>query len=151
MIFFIILLAFTFALSQPLVGEADNLTYERDKVIYTGNVKITRGNAIITADRVIIYLEENRKAKLAEAEGGVKYAEEKRKASANRMIYDFQRDIITLQGKAKVEEGPNFVEADEIVYYRKEDRAIATSKGSRVRTFYLEEKNEKVGPDKKAK
>lgn len=151
MIFLLILLTFSFALSQPLVGEADNLTYERDKVIYTGNVKITRGNAILTADRVTIYLDENRRAKLAEAEGRVNYREEKRRASASRMIYDFQKDIITLQGMARVEEGPNFVEADEIVYYRKEDRAVAVSKGSRVRTFYLEEKDEKVGPDKKTK
>jgi lipopolysaccharide export system protein LptA len=42
-----------------------------------------------------------------------------------------------------VEEGPNFVEADEIVYYRKEERAIAISKNRKVRSFYVEEKEKK--------
>jgi lipopolysaccharide export system protein LptA len=35
------------------------------------------------------------------------------------------------------------VEADEIIYYRKEERAIAISKNKRVRSFYVEEKEKK--------
>ncbi len=132
---------------QTLVGEGDRLIYEKDKVIYEGNVKLSRGEGTLTADRVILYLDENRKAKLAEAEGNVRYVEGKRRAFADKMVYDFQRDIITLIGRARVEEGPNFVEGDRIVYYRREDRAEAV--GKRVRSFYVEEKNEKVRPDKK--
>ncbi|MDW8096127.1 MAG: lipopolysaccharide transport periplasmic protein LptA [Aquificaceae bacterium] len=129
--------------AQPLVGEADNLTYEKNKVIYTGNVRLTRGNAVLTANRVVIHLDENRKPKLAEAEGNVRYVEGNRRSYANRMVYDFRDEVITLVGDAKVEEGPNFIEGDEIVYYRKEDRAVAVGRKSRVRTFYVEEKNEK--------
>ena len=136
------------ALSQPILGEADSLTYEKDKIVYTGNVKLTKGNGVLTADRVIIYLDENKKAKRAEAEGHVKYIEGSRRAFADKAEYDFQSDVIKLYGNAKVEDNKNFVEADEIVYYKREDRAIALSKGKRVRTFYVEEKGEKVGNNK---
>lgn len=146
--FLILILLGGIALSQPILGEADTLTYEKDRIIYTGHVKLSRGNAIITADKVVIYLDENRKAKKAEAEGHVKYVEGSRKASADRAEYDFQADVIKLFGNAKVEEGKNFVEADQIVYYRKEDRAVAMSEGKRVRTFYVEEKGEKVRDSK---
>ena len=145
---FLVLLS-SFALAQPIVGEGDVLTYEKDKITYTGNVKLTRGNAILSADKVIIYLDENKKAKLIEAEGKVRYVENNRRAFADKMVYDFREDVITLIGKARVEEGQNFVEGDEIVYYRKEDRAIAISKGSRVRSFYVEEKDEKSRPNRK--
>lgn len=138
-----------FLTAQPIVGEADSLTYEKDKVIYSGNVRLTRGNALLTANKVIIHLDENKKARLIEAEGNPRYTEGNRRGFAERMFYDLKDEVITLRGKARVEEGQNFVEADEIVYYRKEDRAVAISKNSRVRTFYVEEKNEKSKSDRK--
>ncbi|MEN3028134.1 MAG: lipopolysaccharide transport periplasmic protein LptA [Aquificaceae bacterium] len=135
--------------AQPLLGEADSLTYEKNRIIYTGNVRLTRGNALLTARKVVIHLDEKRKAKLAEAEGDVRYVEGNRRGFADKMVYDLKEEIITLRGNARVEEGPNFVEGDEIVYYRREDRAVATGKKSRVRTFYVEEKDEKSRPDGK--
>lgn len=142
------LLFFKLATSEPILGEADNLTYEKDKIIYTGNVKITRGKGVLTANKVVIYLDDKRKPKKAEAEGNVKYVEGVRKAFADRAEYDFQTEVLKLFGNAKVEDDKNFVEADEIVYYKKEDRAIAISKSKRVRTFYVEEKSEKVRDSK---
>ncbi|MFN3813413.1 MAG: lipopolysaccharide transport periplasmic protein LptA [Aquificaceae bacterium] len=141
-------LAFGLCFSQPILGEADKLTYEKDKIVYTGNVKLTKGNAVLTADKVVLYLDDKGKPKKAQAEGNVKYIEGDRRAYATSAEYDFQDDVIKLFGNAKVEDKKNFVEADEIIYYRKENRAIAVSKGSRVRTFYVEEKDEKVRDNK---
>jgi len=140
---FFLLMLFIFAYSQPISAESDRMVYERNSIIYTGNVKITKGNELLTADKVIIYLDENRKANSAEAEGKVLYRDEKRTAKADKAFYDFKKDIVQLIGNARVEEGPNFVEADEIVYYRKEERAIAISKNRKVRSFYVEEKEKK--------
>ncbi|MGC8853211.1 MAG: lipopolysaccharide transport periplasmic protein LptA [Hydrogenobacter sp.] len=142
------LLFFKLAMSEPILGEADNLTYEKDRIIYTGNVKMTRGKGVLTADKVVIYLDDKRKPKKAEAEGNVKYVEGTRRAFADRAEYDFQTEVLKLFGNARVEDDKNFVEADEIVYYKKEDRAIAISKSKRVRTFYVEEKSEKVRDSK---
>ncbi len=140
---FLVLSSFVFAYSQQILVEADRMIYEKNSIIYTGNVKITKGNELLTAEKVIIYLDENKKASSAEAEGRVIYRDEKRIAKGDRATYDFKKDIVHLIGNARVEEGPNFVEADEIIYYRKEDRAMATSKERRVRTFYVEEKEKK--------
>jgi lipopolysaccharide export system protein LptA len=140
---FFLLILFIFAYSQPILAESDRMVYERNSIIYIGNVKITKDNEVLTADKVIIYLDENRKANSAEAEGKVLYRDEKRTAKADKAFYDFKKDIVQLIGNARVEEGPNFVEADEIVYYRKEERAIAASKNRKVRSFYVEEKEKK--------
>ncbi len=142
------LLFFKLAMSEPILGEADNLTYEKDRIIYTGNVKMTRGKGVLTADKVVIYLDDKRKPKKAEAEGNVRYVEGTRRAFADRAEYDFQTEVLKLFGNARVEDDKNFVEADEIIYYKKEDRAIAISKNKRVRTFYVEEKSEKVRDSK---
>jgi len=140
---FFLLLVFIFAYSQPILAEADRMVYEKNSIIYIGNVRVIKGNEVLTADKVIIYLDENRKANSAEAEGKVLYRDEKRTAKADKAFYDFKKDIVQLIGNARVEEGPNFVEADEIIYYRKEERAIAVSKNKRVRSFYVEEKEKK--------
>lgn len=139
----LLLLVFSLIWSQPIVGEADSLTYEKNKIIYMGNVRISRGNAVLTANKVTIHLDENKKAKLAEAEGNVRYVEGNRRGSADKMVYNIREETITLIGRAKVEDGPNFVEGEEIVYYRKENRALAVGRGSKVRTFYVEEEDEK--------
>lgn len=147
--FAVALLVSFFAYAQPIVGEADSLIYEKNKVIYEGNVRLTRGDALLTANRVTIHLDENRKAKFAEAEGNAKYTEGNRRGFAEKMTYDFKEEVITLKGKARVEDGPNFVEGDEIVYYKKEDRVVVMGKKSKVRSFYVEEKDEKNRPDKR--
>jgi len=136
----VLLITFILAYSQPILGEADTITYEKSVIIYTGNVRITKAKETLTADKVIIHLDENKKAHFAEAEGKVFYQDGKRTARADKAYYDFKKEIIRLVGNAKVEEGPNFVEADEIIYYRAEDRAVAIGKGKKVRTFYVEEK-----------
>jgi lipopolysaccharide export system protein LptA len=69
---------FIFAYSQPILAESDRMVYEKNSIIYIGNVKVTKGNEVLTADKVIIYLDENRKANSAEAEGKVLYRDEKR-------------------------------------------------------------------------
>jgi lipopolysaccharide export system protein LptA len=66
-----LLILFIFTYSQPILAEADKMVYERNSITYIGNVKITKGNELLTADKVIIYLDENRKANSAEAEGKV--------------------------------------------------------------------------------
>lgn len=139
----VLLILFIFAYSQPILAEADRMVYEKNSIIYIGNVKMTKGNELLTADKVIIYLDENKKANSAEAEGKVFYTDGKRIAKADKAFYDFKKDIVQLISNAKVEEGSNFVEADEIIYYRKEERAIAISKNKKVRSFYVEEKEKK--------
>ncbi len=130
---------------QSVLVEADQMEYEKDTIVYTGKVKAVHGAGVLTADKVIIYLGEDKKVKKLEAIGNVVYTENIKKARAERGEYDLNTKVLRLIGNARIEEGPNFVEADEIIYYGREKRALAVSKGRRVRSFYVEEKNEKVG------
>ncbi len=146
-IFFVLLIGLSFG-QQGILVEANKMEYERNTITYIGNVKATRGQALLKADRLIVYLDENKKASKIEAVGNVSYVEGIRKGRADRAQYDLKSETLILLGNAKVEEGTNFVEGDEIVYYKREDRAIAIGKNSRVRSLYVEEKDDKVRNNK---
>lgn len=140
----IILLLIVVSFSQQaILIEANKMEYEKNTITYTGNVKATRGQALLKADKLIIYLDDNKKANKIEAIGNVSYTEGARKGRSNKAQYDLKSETLILIGNARVEEGANFVEGDEIIYYKREDRAVAIGKNSRVRSFYVEEKDDK--------
>ncbi len=140
-----LLIASAIAGSQPITGEADSLEFLKDKVIYSGNVRLTRGESVLKADKVIIFLDKEGNPTKIVAEGGVNYVEGNRRASAKSAEYDLSRDTIVLRGDARVEEDKNLLEAEEIVYDRKNQTLKAVGDNSRVRTIYVEEEdNEKV-------
>ena len=131
--------------AEPITGEAQNLIFEKDKLIYENNVTLTKGDTLLKADKVIIHLDKNGQPSKIVAEGNVKYREKDRKAVSERAEYDLQREVIVLQGKARVEDNKNLIEAEEIVYHKKTNTLKALGKGGKVRTIYVEEeKNEKV-------
>ncbi len=144
---YVLLIGLSFG-QQGILVEANKMEYEKNTITYIGNVKATRGQALLKADKVIVYLDENKKASKIEAIGNVSYVEGIRKGKADRAQYDLKSEILILIGNAKIEEGTNFVEGDEIVYYKREDRAVAIGKNGRVRSFYIEEKDDKVRNNK---
>ncbi|MCS7083839.1 MAG: lipopolysaccharide transport periplasmic protein LptA [Aquificaceae bacterium] len=141
-----VFLAIFVSFAQPIIIEADQLTYEKDKLIYNGNVKVSRADGVLKAQRLVIFLDEKKRAKSAEATGQPLYRDEKRQASADSIQYDFEKEILILKGNARLQEGESFIEAPQITYFRKEDRALAQG---RVRTIYVEESRDKVPADRK--
>ncbi len=136
----ILLFSFIFtALAQPITGEAKNLEFKKDRIIYTGNVKLTRGEAVLRADKVTILLDSEGKPFRLVAEGNVIYKEPGRKAVADFAEYDLKRETIVLRGSAKVEERKNVLEAEEIVYDKKNETLQAKGGEKGVRTIYVEE------------
>ncbi len=125
--------------AQPITGEAKNLEFKKDRIIYSGNARLTRGDMVLKADRVTIFLNEKGKPVKLVAEGNVDYREPKRKAKADYAEYVFAEELIILRGKAVVEEDKNILEAEEIVYDRKNETLRALGKNRRVRTIYIEE------------
>ncbi len=143
------LLLFTLSYAQPIAGEAQKLEFQKDKIIYTGNVKLVRGESVLKADKVIVFLNEKGKPTKIVAVGQVRFSEPKRKARADYAEYDLSKEVIILRGSARVEEEKNILEAEEIVYDRKNQTLEAKGGSKRVRTIYIEEeKNEKIGSDK---
>ncbi len=136
-------------LAQSISVEADSLVYEGNKMIYEGNAILKKGKGILKADKIIIFLGKKGKAEKVMAEGNAVYKEDNRKATAEEIIHDMNKNVIILKGKARIEEGRNFIEAEEITYYVDSGRAIARGMGGRVKTFYAEEvSDEKVGNSK---
>ncbi|GEM_PF-684557 len=139
-------LLLTLAHAQPITGEADSLIFQKDKLIYRGKVRLVRGEAVLRADRVTILLSKEGKPEKLIAEGNVVYTEPGRKATSSYAEYDLKTEVIILKGGARVEEEKNLIEAEEIVYDRKNGLLRASGGGKRVRTIYIEEeRDEKVG------
>lgn len=134
-----VLISFLTVWAQPITGEAKNLEFKKDSIVYRGNVKLTRGESVLRADEVVIFLDENGKPVKITATGNVRYYEPKRRAFSEYAEYDLRSDVIILRGKARVEEDKNILEADEIVYDRKKETLQAKGDNSRVRTIYIEE------------
>ncbi|WP_457601420.1 lipopolysaccharide transport periplasmic protein LptA [Hydrogenivirga sp.] len=140
------LLLYLWGWAQPITGEAKNLEFKKDRIVYTGNVKLTRGDSVLHADKVVIFLDERGKPVKMVATGKVRYFEPRRKAFSRYAEYDLVKDVIILKGNARVEEDKNVLEADEIVYDKKNETLQAKGDKSKVRTIYIEEeKNEKIG------
>ncbi len=132
----------SFALSQPITGEAEKLIFKKDRIIYRGKVKLTRGDSLLRADEVIVFLDDRGKPVKMVAKGEVRYSEPGRKAFSDYAEYDFRTDVIVLRGRARVEEEKNVLEAEEIVYDKKNQTLQAKGEKSKVRTIYIEEENE---------
>jgi len=127
---------------QPITGEAQKLEFRKDRIVYTGKVKLTRGEAVLRAQKVTVFLDEEGKPLKLVAEGNVLYFEPGRKATADYAEYDLKKEILILRGGAKVEERKNVLEAEEIVYDRKNETLQAKGGEGKVRTIYIEEAQE---------
>jgi len=127
---------------QPITGEAQKLEFKKDRIVYRGSVKLTRGETVLTAETVTVLLNEEGKPLKLIAQGRVVYLEPNRKATADYAEYDLQKEVIVLRGNAKVEEKKNILEAEEIVYDRKNETLQARGGAGKVRTIYIEEAQE---------
>lgn len=139
---FILILSFlTLSFSEEVItGEAKELEFLKDRLIYKGNVKLVRNSSVLNADKVIVYLNKEGKPVRIVAKGKVKIIENERKAFSDYAEYDLTNEVIILKGNAKIQEKTRLLEADEIVIYRKENRLIAKGIKRKVRTVYMEEK-----------
>ncbi len=140
-VFILILSLLTLSFSEEVItGEAKELEFLKEKLIYKGNVKLVRNSSVLNAEKVIVYLNKEGKPVRIVAKGKVKIIENERKAFSDYAEYDLTNEVIILKGNAKIQEKTRLLEADEIVIYRKENRLIAKGIKRKVRTVYMEEK-----------
>lgn len=131
---------------EPVVINADKLEYyNKEKVaVYSGNVDVKKGNFNLKADTVKIYLDEKGDVSRIYAVGNVYFQQENKWGKSKEAEYYKDKNLIILKNNAEVHQGKNVVEGDEIYYYIDEEKAVATSKGSRVRSvLFPKEKEEK--------
>ena len=102
--------------------------------IYRGNVRITQGSMVITGDTVTAYHNKDHELLKAVAIGKPATYKERQdgqdtdlKASAPRMEYDLEKDMVHLIGGGKVVQGKNTFEGQYIEYDLKTDMIRARS------------------------
>ncbi len=139
----LILLLSTFYLiyaQSSITGEADELIFLKNKLVYRGNVRLIRDSSTLRAKKVEIILDKEGKPLKIIAYGNVRIVEPERKVFSDYAEYDLSKEIVHLKGSVKIQEKTRILEADEVIIYRKENKLVAKGERNRVRTVYVEEK-----------
>lgn len=113
-------------MTQTLFAERVEITStsmeaEDKEVHFIGNAKVKKENDWLHADKVIVYFDENNETKMYEAIGTVtfEFKNEKQsfKGNADKVIYNIEKSLYTLIGKAVIDDFLNkrHVDGDEIV------------------------------------
>lgn len=105
------------------------------QVVFVGDVVARQDGLLIRAAKLTVsYEEPGNRISRVEAIGDVQVEKDGRVATGDRGLYEVGKGSILLSGSARVQQGDNSVEGDEIVYFLEENRSIVRSKtGSRVR------------------
>ena len=149
---------------KPIHVVSDKMTAEEKSsmVEFSGNVKAVMEDSTLFADSIQIYFNDNKKEKESAAQssvnkiiatGSVKYISKERKALADKAVYTTKNEILILTGKSpKLITGSSFVTGTKITLFRKEDKVIVESDGTkRVEALFNPEDNitKDSLPDKK--
>jgi lipopolysaccharide export system protein LptA len=127
----------------PIHVVSDKMTAQEKSsmVEFSGNVKAVMEDSTLFADSIQIYFNDNKKEKGSTAQssvkkiissGNVKYISKERKALADKAVYTTKDDILILTGKSpKLITGSSFVTGTKITLFRKEDKVIVESDGTK--------------------
>ena len=127
-------------LSQQLeVLQQDN------KSIFSGDVVATQGDMTLSADKLIVFFVDENTIERLEATGNVRFSQLDRTATAEKAVYLQEQGVLSLIGKAHVEQGMNTVAGDEIVFYTRENRSVVKgSSQKRVKAVIVQEEKKGV-------
>ncbi len=132
--------------NEPIQIEADRLEVLDNQKLATfnGNVKVVQGSTILKAANLkVFYLGQgsgnsaNGKIKRIEAGGKVAVRSKDQHATADKMVFDMQAQIVTLSGDVAVSQGNNIITGCVLLVYLKTN----TSEFKGCRTKILLEPN----------
>ncbi len=130
----LILALFGFLFSQPILGEAQKLLYEGDRIIYSGKAKFFTKDLNLKANRVEVLLKDGKPVKvIATGNVSLSFKGQDRRASCQKLIYDLKSSTLHLIGNVSLEYGENLLRAQEVLYNLKTKEFSA--KGGKVRTI----------------
>jgi len=134
-------------LSDKMIARQDSSMVE-----FIGNVKVTREDSVVFADSIKIYfIDENSdkdknnqsNVKKIVSVGNVIYTSGERKAYADQAVYTTLDEALVLTGKSpKLITGSSFVTGKKITLFKKQDKVIIESDGTkRVEALFNPEYN----------
>jgi lipopolysaccharide export system protein LptA len=126
--------------SQPIDITADRLEADdaARRMKFVGNVVARQGTlAIYAAEVVIAYREGGQEVETIEADGGVRIVQGERVATARKGIFYRNEGRLLLSGDARVKQGEDFVQGEEITVLLGEEKSIVQGReGSRVNAVF---------------
>jgi len=124
----------------PINVSADRLDADdvARQVTFLGNVVARQGDVVIYAARMtLFYASENREIDRVEAEGDVRIVQGARVATGQKGVLYREEGRVVLTGAARVHQGEDFVEGDEIVVLLNEEKSIVQGReGGRVNAVF---------------
>lgn len=121
---------------QPITINSDRMEADdaARRVHFFGQVSVRQGEFTLYAHEVvIIYAEGRREIDQVDATGEVRILQGERLATGNQAVLYNREGRIVLKGAAKVHQGQDFIQGDEITVFLNEDRSVVSSQqGSRV-------------------
>ncbi len=114
--------------TQPTTIDARQLevNYEKNVAVFVGDVVVVDPQLRLSADRMTVTFDPaNNRIARVDADGRVKISQEDKSAEADRAVYTVADGKIVLTGHARVYREQDMLTADEIIFFRGEDRMIA--------------------------
>lgn len=114
--------------TEPTTIDARRLevNYEENVAVFVGDVVVVDPQLRLTADRLTVRFDpgSNRIARI-DAEGRVEIRQVDKNGAADKAIYTVADGRIVLEGHARVYRERDLLTADQIIFFREEERMIA--------------------------
>lgn len=126
--------------TQPIDIASDRLEADdvARRVSFVGHVVVRQGNVSLYAHQVMVHYGEKRQdVERLEAAGEVRIVQGERIATADRAVmYNLEKKIV-LSGSARVLQGQDSVQGEEITVFLEQDRSVVSSQqGGRVKAVF---------------
>ncbi|MEF3254885.1 MAG: lipopolysaccharide transport periplasmic protein LptA [Deferribacterales bacterium] len=130
----------------PVNIESDAVQYFGKEMysIFTGNVKVTYKDMKVFADSMKVFFDSNREVDKIVCTGNVKMVREGMYSLSKEAEMKMKENVLILRGDAKVWQGENYLEGNEVIVYNNDNRVVVNkSESKRVRViFYPDNKTE---------
>jgi len=135
---------------KPITITADRMEANRKlrTVNYLDNVVVKKEDLTIYARKIeFLFDEKMEEIQKITAEGGVRVLDADRSATAEKVVYMNDQDVLILTGNPKVWQGDNVIAGTKMTLLRKEDRSIVEGDGKeRVTSVFYPEKGKGESP-----
>lgn len=126
-------------LKGPIEVTADHLSADakQNRAVYSGHVELRQGNMSILAQQVTIEGGQKNLQRVVATGNPVHLQQLNRRGEARQVIYEPQKDAVTLLGGARLWEGKDEVSGERIVYFLQQQRTEVSSGGQgRVKSVF---------------
>ena len=109
----------------PVDIQSDEMSvnFQQREIVFLGNVLVTQADFSLTADKVTaLFGEQAEDIREIVAVGNVEVHKGEKAAWGDRAVYDRAKATIRLSGSPRLQQGRDFIQGKEILFYLEDDR-----------------------------